>query len=131
MTEAESAARAALEAYLAAFNAADMEAWRRTLNYPRVNIGPRGEVSTAQTPDDVADPFARLRQQEGWHRSTQEQFTVIASSATKVHCQVITNRFHADGTRYSRFLSFYVITEQDGHWGVQLGSGLPPPPQSA
>ena len=131
MTEAETAAQAALEAYLAAFNAADVEAWRGTLNYPRVSVGPRGEVRTERTAAEVADPFPTLREQEGWHTSTQEQFAVIASSPTKVHCQVITNRFHADGTCYRRFLSFYIITEQGGHWGVQVGSGLPLPPGAA
>jgi len=40
---------------------------------------------------------------------------------------VLTNRFRADGSRYARFLSFYIITEHDGHWGVQLGSSLPLP----
>ncbi len=86
MTEPELAARATLDAYLHAFNAADVVAWRQTFNYPHVSIGPRGEVRLQQTASEVADLFPRLREQEGWHTSTQEGFTVIASSPTKVHC---------------------------------------------
>jgi hypothetical protein len=123
----DEAARAALDAYLAAWNAGDVVAWRHTLNYPHVTLGPRGEVRLTPTAAEVTDPFPRLREREGWHTSTQEQFTVVGRSPTKIHCQVITNRFRADGTRYARFLSFYIITEQDGHWGVQFGSGLPDP----
>ncbi|HZU78111.1 MAG TPA: hypothetical protein VFA70_15190 [Dehalococcoidia bacterium] len=131
MTESEEAARAALAAYLAAWNSADVAAWRETMNYPHIGLGPRGEVRIEQTAADVLDPFPGIRQHEGWHTSTQEEFTVIGSSPTKVHCQVITKRFHADGTPYARFLSFYILTEQNGHWGVQFSSGLPAPPAPA
>jgi hypothetical protein len=125
--ESVEAVRATLEVYLAAWNAGDVAAWRATLNYPHLALGPAGEVRITQTAADVADPFPRLREQEGWHRSTQEQFTVLGSSASKVHCQVLTNRYRADGSRYARFVSFYIITAQDGHWGVQFSSGLPAP----
>jgi hypothetical protein len=88
-------------------------------------VGPRGELTIEHTASDVADVFPRLRERDGWHTSTMDGFTVIAGSPTKVHCSVVASRFRADGTRYARFHSFYIITEQEGHWGVQFSSGLP------
>jgi uncharacterized protein YijF (DUF1287 family) len=38
MPSAEDAARAALAAYLQAWNAADVVAWRQTMNYPHIGL---------------------------------------------------------------------------------------------
>ena len=122
---AEEAAKAALEAFLAAWNDADIEAMRATLNYPHLTIGPAGQVIVARTPAEFVTDFARLREREGWHHSTFDGYEMVSSAPAKVHCQVLFNRYRADGTRYGGGLVLYIVTNQDGHWGMQLRSGLP------
>lgn len=125
MNEAEAAARQALDDFGVAWNAADIEAVRRTLNYPHVTVGPAGQVFVAQTPAEFQTDFAALREREGWHRSTFDTFEPVASAATKVHCQVVFSRYHADGTCYGRGRVLYIFTKQGEHWGMQLRSGMP------
>ena len=125
MNDAERAATQALDEFLAAWNTADIEAVRRTLNYPHVTIGPAGQVFVAQGPADFHTDFAALREREGWHTSTFDSFEPVASSPTKVHCQVVFSRYRADGTTYGSGRVLYIVTNHDGHWGMQLRSGMP------
>jgi hypothetical protein len=123
-TDPEQAARAALDDFLIAWNAADIDAVRRTLNYPHITIGPAGQVIVAQTPDDFATDFVRMREREGWSRSSFDSFTLIDASPDKVHCGIEFSRYRADGTCYSRGLVLYIVTKQGEHWGMQLRSGM-------
>jgi hypothetical protein len=124
-TDAATHARTALAEFLDAWNAADLTALRRTLNYPHITLGPAGHVIVARTPAEFQTDFARMREREGWHHSTFDGYTVIAESPTKVHCEVEFSRYHADGTRYGGGRVLYIVTQQDGHWGMQLRSGMP------
>jgi hypothetical protein len=121
----ERAARQALDEFFIAWNAADIAAVRTTLNYPHVTFGPSGQLAVAQTSDAFETDFARLREREGWHHSTIDSFTAVSASDAKVHCEVEYSRYHADGTRYGGGRVLYIVTNHDGHWGMQFRSGLP------
>ncbi len=123
MSEPAQAARQALDAYFAAWNAADVEGMRTTFNYPFITLGPAGQAVIAAGPADFTADFARLREREGWHRSTLDSVEVIAASETKVHCLAGFSRYRPDDTRYATGTVLYVMTRQDGHWGMQFRSG--------
>jgi len=127
MTEAAiEAARAWLSRFEAAWNAADLDGVRDELHYPHVSIGAAGgQVVVAQTRDDFQTDFAQLRAVEGWASSSFEDFTPIAASTTKVHFETTFHRYKQDGTLYGSGRVLYIVTEQDGHWGMQLRSGIP------
>ena len=115
-----------LERFLEAWNSADIERVRDELHYPYITIGGAGgQVVVALTREDFETDFARLRAIEGWASSTFEDFTAIAASDTKVHFETTFKRFTRDGTRYGSGRVLYIVTEQDGHWGMQLRSGIP------
>ena len=124
MTDPAQAARQALDAYFAAWNAADVAGMRTTFNYPFISLGPAGQAVIAARPEDFTTDFARLREREGWHHSTLDSFEVIAAAETKVHCLAGFSRYRADATRYATGTVLYIMTCQDGHWGMQLRSGL-------
>ncbi len=123
--DAETAAREALASFFEAWNTGDIEAVRSQLNYPHVTIGPAGQIIVAPTRDDFRTDFERMRQVEGWHRSTVDSCTVTASSPAKVHCEITFSRYRPDDSVYGTGRVMYIFTNHDGHWGMQLRSGMP------
>lgn len=123
--EAEQSAREALQAFFEAWNSADLERVRATLNYPHVTFGPAGQLMVEETAADFQTDFDRLREVEKWHHSTLDSITITASSETKVHCETTFSRYRPDGTRYGGGRVLYIVTDHDGHWGMQFRSGMP------
>lgn len=123
--DAEQAARKALDEFLTAWNAADIAAVRATLNYPHVTIGPAGQVFVADEPAAFNTDFARMREREGWANSTFDSYTMVASSPAKVHSEVVFSRYRADGECYGTGRVLYIVTNHNGHWGMQVRSGMP------
>lgn len=108
---------AALNAFITAWNSGDNTQLRATLNYPHITHTPNGLV-IANTPEEFANDFAQLRSQ-GWARSTFDDFKVRQSSANKVNVEVLYSRYNAAGEVYSRGYVYYVVTNQNEHWGMQ------------
>ncbi len=113
-------ARAAMDAFIAAWNRADLAAVRATLNYPHVTFAPGGEVIVARAPEDFTANFERLRTTEGWHHSALERWEVLGESAATVHAAVDVTRHHEDGAQYASGRILYIVTHRDGHWGMQF-----------
>lgn len=123
--EAEAATIKALDGYFEAWNSADITAVRAALNYPFVTLGPAGQLIISQTPDDFRTDFERMRQVEGWHHSSLDSCTITASSPAKVHCEITFSRYRPDNSVYGTGRVMYIFTNHDGHWGMQLRSGMP------
>ena len=122
--EHEAAARAALEEYFRAWNAGDNDAVAAISNFPRLSLGQNGQVVVRETPEDIVTDFEALRQ-TGWDHSTLDLAEAVQVSADKVHFRVVFSRHTADGSPYSTVPALYVVTNQNGHWGLQLQSILP------
>jgi hypothetical protein len=125
MTTPIEAAQVALAEFMEAWNRADLDAVRATLNYPHVTLGPAGQLIIARDPAEFQTDFARMREHEGWHRSTFDAYSWVAESPNKVHCEVVFSRYRSDGTCYATGRVLYAVTNRDGHWGMQLRSGMP------
>ena len=59
---------------------------------------------------------------EGWGYTTLESIEPVQSGPNKVHVAVHYARRRADGAVYNEFDSLWIVTNQDGHWGVQFRS---------
>jgi hypothetical protein len=124
--QAIAAAQEWLRRFLVAWNSADLERVRDELHYPHVTIGPAGgQVVVAETREAFQTDFAQLAAVEGWASSSFDDFTVHASSPTKVHFETTFKRYRRDGTMYASGRVLYIVTEQDGRWAMQLRSGVP------
>ena len=77
-----------------------------------------------ETPEEIATDFEVLRQ-SGWDHSTLDLAEAVHVSADKVHFRIVFSRYTADGSPYTTAPGLYVITNQNGHWGLQLQSTLP------
>ena len=119
-------ALATLDRFMAAFNDQDIEAWAATLNYPHVRFASR-QVMIYDSAEAFQDRsiFPALAA-TGWHHSLWTKRTITLSSDSKVHIDTEFERRNADDQSIGRYRSLYIVTAQDGHWGIQARSSLAP-----
>ena len=121
----EQEARRVMDNFFVAFNKQDAEATRRVLNFPHIRIGGGGRLAITASPQEWKGDAAALAA-EGWHHSTLDSATFTHSSADKVHAAVVFSRYRADGRRYATYSALWIITKQDGRWGLLCRSSFAP-----
>jgi hypothetical protein len=123
----EQAGLRTLDAFMAAFNARDVEAWIATLNFPHVRFA-SGKVAVYENAAAFRNDFefASFAQQTGWSRSEWTERKLVQAGPDKAHFAVSFTRFRADGSVLAKFESLYVITRLNGRWGVQARSSFAP-----
>ncbi len=126
MSDVGEEAKAAVCAFQDAFNAQDHERLAAALNYPHVRLW-SGVFTTIDTPEEFAEVSKRGQSQleaEGWHHTTTASMDVVQEGPDKAHVALINHRTHADGSVYHKFDTLWIITNQDGHWGVKFRSSF-------
>jgi hypothetical protein len=113
-------ARAAMDGFMAAFNARDAEAIRtRWFHFPHVRFH-SGTVTVMQRPQDYHNlVWNHDGQSAGWDRSALDHVDAIDAGPDKVHFRVRFTRYRADGTAIGSYRSLYIVTLQDGRWAIQ------------
>ena len=114
---------AVLDAYMAGINHGDEVAVNAACNFPHVRIAGGKVVVWNDRGDYRLDDF-RARAGDGWARSRWDERTPIHVGADKVHLKVKFSRFRADGSVIGRFETIYIVTSQNGHWGIQARSSF-------
>ncbi len=120
-TDAIAAARAAIDGFMAAFNARDAEALRtRWFHFPHVRFH-SGTVTVMATPADYRNlVWDRTDgQSAGWARSAWDHVEPIDSGPDKVHFRVQFTRYGQDGGAIGQYRSLYIVTRIDGRWAIQ------------
>lgn len=115
-----SAAYAAMDGFMAAFNAEDAEALRtRWFHFPHVRFH-SNTVTVMATPADFRSAvWGRQGQSEGWARTAWDYVEVVDAGAEKVHFRVQFTRYRADGSAIGSYRSLYIVTLKDGRWAIQ------------
>jgi hypothetical protein len=117
-------ALAVVDRYLAALNARDTVAIRDAFNFPHLRIGATGRLARFEQPQDYDfDHFHRITRKDGWDHTRWDRTEVVYATEGKAHVAVDFTRYRADGSVIGRYFSLYVVTCQEGHWGIQVGSG--------
>lgn len=116
-------AMAVMDAYMAAINAGDEAAANAAFNFPHVRLA-SGKVAVLEKRGDYKLEAFRARAGEGWARSQWDERAPIHVGADKVHLKVAFSRWRADGSLIGRFDTIYIVTRQDGHWGIQARSSF-------
>ena len=118
--QAVDGARAAMDGFMAAFNARDAEAIRsRWFHFPHVRFH-SGTVTVMQTPADYDNlVWESQGQSAGWGRSAWDYVEVIDAGPEKVHFRVQFTRYRADGSAIGSYRSLYIVTLKDGRWAIQ------------
>ena len=115
-----------LDSFMYSFNARDMNSWSETLNYPHVRIA-GGKVTVWDTKEEYSatNVFNRLTA-TGWDHSAWVSRDVVLVSKNKVHISTVFQRYDKDNNPMKKYQSLYVVTNDEGHWGVQARSSLAP-----
>ena len=116
--------KAAVEAFVNAFNRVDLHGIADAFNFPHIRLN-KGQFSIFQTREDFIQRSAGLKaglQVEGWHHTTLESVEVIHAADEKVHMSIGFTRRLADDAVYSAFQTLWIATLQDGHWGIAFRS---------
>lgn len=122
--DAIAAAQKVLDDFMAAFNARDLEAWDATFNFPSVRLA-SGQLAIINAGDHKPGMFERGPLAE-WDRSAWARREVIHAGPDKVHIDTRFTRYRKDGSVIGGFDSIYVITLEDGRWGVKIRSSYAP-----
>jgi hypothetical protein len=125
--DTDKTARSVMEPFFVAWNKADNVELRKSMNFPFVTLGRNGAAQIAMKAEDFTQDFDALRRNENWASSTLDAIDVTpGSTADKIHIMVTYSRYLKDGKRYMTGRTFYVLTRQNGHWGMQLRSPMAP-----
>jgi hypothetical protein len=118
------AAMACLDDFMAAFNARDLAAWEATFNFPSVRLA-SNTLTVIEAGFHRPEMFERGALSD-WDHSAWDRRDVIHAGPDKVHVDTRFTRYRADGSVIGGFDSIYVITRENGHWGVKARSSFAP-----
>jgi hypothetical protein len=109
----------ALDRYLETWNSRDGKIWATSLHFPHVRPG-AGAFEMTQTPEQYA---AGVNFEQtlatGWHHSEWVSRDVLQVGVDKVHVAGTWQRYTADDKPMAGSDITYVVTNQNGHWGIQ------------
>lgn len=124
---AETAALEVLDLHLEARNNLDPEAIASANNYPNLRI--REDHIQVYETHDIYRSVEELvvmppMETSEWDHSEWDEIEIIQSSENKVHLAVDWSRINKDGDRYISSTQFYIVTNEEDHWGIQIRSPL-------
>lgn len=113
-----------LDDYLTTFNNKDLNGWEATYHFPHYRLA-SGKMSVLEKAGlrDSSKVFGPLIQ-AGWDYSKWDHRNFIQASDTKVHVDTKFTRYRKDGSKVASYESLYVLTKEDGKWGVKLRSSF-------
>lgn len=118
-------ARACLDAFMAAFNARDLPAWEATFNFPSVRLA-SNRLTIIDGPGWHKAGMFDTALGDGWCRSAWDRREVIHAGPDKVHFDTRFTRYRVDDSVIGHYDSIYVITCEDGRWGIKCRSSFAP-----
>jgi hypothetical protein len=116
----------AVDSYMNAFNRRDLAGMDAALHFPHLRIA-SGAVQTMEKPGSAPDDFfERFAAATGWAYSRWDYRHAVQSTDDKVHFAVQFTRYREDGSTIGRYPSMWIVTLQEGRWGVKARSSFAP-----
>ena len=124
-----------LDRYMDGLNALDMETHVATYHFPHFRLA-GGGLSVWSTPEEampILNVPAEARRKRlramlhpEWYKSIWTQRDIVGESPAKVHVATRFARLREDGSEIISYDSLYVLTLQDGQWGIKGRSSFAP-----
>jgi hypothetical protein len=115
--------RKLLDDYMIAWNRKDLVAWERTFHFPHYRLA-SGKMRVLEQPGLQQEVRVWTDPGEGWHHSQWNRRRIVHASENKVHVDTRFTRYRSDGTIIGIYDSLYIITKEDGRWGVKMRSSF-------
>jgi hypothetical protein len=116
-----------LDQFMSAFNARDAAAEERTYHFPHYRLA-NGQMRVLDSAGDQTHATLTATYQRfiesGWDRSAWTRRKIIHLSADKAHVDTQFTRYRKDGSIIAAFDSLYVLTKEQGRWGIKLRSSF-------
>jgi hypothetical protein len=117
-----------LDEYMEPFNGVetlDMEVWERSIHFPHYRLA-SGEMMIQHGPGELSLEALKRALGEEWHHSKWQEKNIVHLSESKVHVDTSFARFRKDGSVIASYDSLYILTKEDGRWGVKMRSSMAP-----
>lgn len=113
-----------LDNYLTTFNKKDLKGWESTYQFPHYRLA-SGKMTVLEKAGlrDSSKVFGPLIK-AGWDYSKWDHRNIVQASDNKVHVDTKFTRYRKDGSRVASYESLYVLTKEQGKWGVKLRSSF-------
>jgi hypothetical protein len=120
--EVQRAVMKVLDDYMTTWNAKDLTAWESTFQFPHYRLA-SGQMRVLEHAgmQDASKIWAQI---DGWHHSAWDHRRIVHWSPDKVHVDTRFSRYRADGSKIGSYDSLYVVTKENGRWGVKLRSSF-------
>lgn len=117
---------ATLDRFMAALNAHDAAAMDAEMHFPHVRLAGGRVIVYQKAGSNPMDLFQKLKAEDNWHHSIWNQRTIVQRNDTKVHMALSYTRFRTDGSVIGVYESLYVLTFENGRWGILARSSFGP-----
>lgn len=127
MSDPVTEAKAAFDRWHDAFNARDSAAMVAEMNFPHVRLTAANRFMEWATAEEFAasqDALTTNLTAEGWHHTVNVAIDAIQVGPDKVHFALRESRRNEHDTEYEGFDTFWIFTQNDGHWGLQFRSSF-------
>ena len=121
----EAAALRVLDEFMTAFNGRDLEAWEATYHFPHFRMAD-GRLTVLEAAGQRSEALFDALAATGWHHSAWLSREVVQTGEDKAHVAVEFARYRADGSELARYQSLYVVTRENGRWGIRGRSSFAP-----
>ena len=123
----EKAVMQVLDEFLDALNARDPKRLAAACNFPHVRFSTSG-MKIWRTDEEFRrdGDLAGIPLEGEWHHTSWNTRKTLQTSSEKLHVAVTFTRHASNGAKISTFDSLYIVTKQDGRWGVQIRSSFAP-----
>jgi len=116
------AAMVCLEAFTDRFNDRDIAGMDALLHFPHIILSDE-TLTVWRTPGQLRSSFFdEMAATIGWCRSTYHSKEAVLAGPRKVHLLVRYSRDREDGSEISRHDNLWIVTFENGRWGIKLRS---------
>jgi hypothetical protein len=112
-----------LDEYMSTWNRRDLNAWEQTFHFPHFRLA-SGRMSVLQRAGEQPTPTIWTNAADDWSHSRWERRHLIHVSPDKAHVDTQFTRVRRDGSPLGTYDSLYIVTRENGRWGVKLRSSF-------
>ena len=116
---------AVLDEFMTQFNALNIDAWEATFQFPHYRLA-SGKMNVLEQPSGRTAQQLKISLGSEWHHSAWIQRNIVHLSKNKVHVDTRFARYRADNSIIAEYNSLYIVTLENGRWGIKLRSSMAP-----